>query len=619
MESNKIGSGTENTPTENIAKELKRLSSSAPGSSCVISYEGEKFWVQNEVCPEYMKTGNNKDGPVLLIQKFSPHLMAQENIDRIKTDTPGENTFSSTPSVMKIKKDSDDLDVTGTPLKCPFAFDVREFDMSPFTIALPCSKKKRKNNYIPYGPDAARKIMSYVYQELKKASDDTDCLPVWIACDGSDRQKTLFIGTRYKKLDATHSIVQSSGPHKGKDELPLLNDLKMQLTFGSKTKRVCSVATAEYTKPVNAEEMSSSSSVTISCSWKEPLCLLSLPTLGSSVTITAHIVPEDSSSVMHQMYEEVTFLKGLVDGLSTGEVVWLISDDEKTIQEQLEDVFEMIREKGSQEKGDDGDDDGHWDNILKQMFFKCRKTMDFTDRLWIIMMKCHSYHALVDALTYVFEAVLSGKIRPQIHLQSRTQVGRLIRSLMQWQESSLPDLSGLKPLEMLIEMGIEKVKRDCISIFQDCSLATGEQLAWFVESGSSYAETMMRIDRLSVALHAVMAMRSFLDLGPEPLVQFTAQVLNDVRKSEIGNSYTFVFPLQISYVRELLDNWSPTTWEVTMHHVEKTVSHVKKCRVTAQPVVDYNKNDDTLAEELKDEEVHYFCTLTTHIKDSLFT
>lgn len=40
-----------------------------------------------------------------------------------------------------------------------------------------------------------------------------------------------------------------------------------------------------------------------------------------------------------------------------------------------------------------------------------------------------------------------------------------MRSLMRGQ-ADLPELTGLMPLNMLIEMGIEKIKKDYINIFQ---------------------------------------------------------------------------------------------------------------------------------------------------------
>lgn len=40
-----------------------------------------------------------------------------------------------------------------------------------------------------------------------------------------------------------------------------------------------------------------------------------------------------------------------------------------------------------------------------------------------------------------------------------------MRSLMRGQ-ADLPELTGLMPLNMLIEMGIEKIKKDSINIFQ---------------------------------------------------------------------------------------------------------------------------------------------------------
>lgn len=58
------------------------------------------------------------------------------------------------------------------------------------------------------------------------------------------------------------------------------------------------------------------------------------------------IVPSDQRSAAHQMHQELSVLRGFVTGLSTGEVAWFVREGDKTVAEQIEDVFASVREKG---------------------------------------------------------------------------------------------------------------------------------------------------------------------------------------------------------------------------------------------------------------------------------
>lgn len=56
-------------------------------------------------------------------------------------------------------------------------------------------------------------------------------------------------------------------------------------------------------------------------------------------------------------------------------------------------------------------------------------------------------------------------------------------------------------------------------------LATGEQLSWFVSCSYETPEMVVaQLERLHVALQAVVALRTYLSLSSASLTQFTAQV-----------------------------------------------------------------------------------------------
>lgn len=59
-----------------------------------------------------------------------------------------------------------------------------------------------------------------------------------------------------------------------------------------------------------------------------------------------NVVCGDPRSAAHQMYRELSVLRGFVNGLETGEVSWFVREGSRTMAEELEEMFATIKEKG---------------------------------------------------------------------------------------------------------------------------------------------------------------------------------------------------------------------------------------------------------------------------------
>jgi hypothetical protein len=62
-----------------------------------------------------------------------------------------------------------------------------------------------------------------------------------------------------------------------------------------------------------------------------------------------------------------------------------------------------------------------------------------------------------------------------VHPKNPTKVAHVLKELMRG-SSSLPDLSGIASVELLLEIGLEKLCKDYTHIFLSSDLATLEQL-----------------------------------------------------------------------------------------------------------------------------------------------
>ncbi|KAG7175369.1 zwilch-like [Homarus americanus] len=538
----------------------------------------ERLIVSREACPAILLPFNKQTPDIILIQRFSQHCKRLRSTEFEDSPSLQSNirlqVNGQTPA--KISCDSiADLDVTGSPLKCSFVQYRDEADL-PFTVSLPLSKKKEKMlSYMPICSTKAGLIASNFNLVLSKMSGNSDeHLPLWVVCDGKDAQGTLFIGLQRSEGRMSRTIVTTSGPYQGCENLPSLDHLKMHHIAIGPTKR------------------------------------------------SLRIVSSDPRCSAYQIFQELNVLRGFVAGLKSGEVVWFIREGTTTMAQDIEKVFAIIREKGQRIKKEEHRG-SEFDLMIESKSFNRRQNMDFTDLLWTVFMRCESYQELKESLLLVFEAVASGEVRPQIHVRNNTQVGSLSRNLMRGQEG-LPELSDLTPLHMLIEMGCEKIKRDYINIFQAGELATGEQLSWFVSNCETSPEMIVaQLERLHVALQVAVALRMYLMLPQASLTQFTAQVLNKMKKEEPSSLYSFSFKLETLTVHQLLNSKKASTWELSLCSSQGDFTKTLICHISHTPLIQLSstvaEQEETVEGGDKDEENEesYFCSFFTTVEDKL--
>ncbi|KAK7080969.1 hypothetical protein SK128_028316 [Halocaridina rubra] len=601
-----------------ISDILTRLLRSKNTEGEYISLCGEQLIITREECPEVLARVN-KTPDIILVQQMTKHnkkLLSVEDRAHIEKELK-----SSTPAQNKIP--SDDFDITGSPLKCPFSVNGAFSELSPMNISLPSCKKKRTRNTISCFPISTSKACMVAMRfnlALKTLENATERLPLWVVCDGKDAQGTHFYGVHHNGDSYSRIVVTASGPYDNFDVLTL-DHLKAHHIVACATKRVESAVKATYTV-LASEDENANSGLELTCSWKRILEILTPPTLDADTNACLKIVCSDKRSTAHQMYQELMVLCGFVNGLSTGEVSWFIREDSQSVSEDLEKVFTTIRDKAQRQKRDE-EGTTNFDMMVQDKFYDQRHNMDFTDLLWNVLMRCESYSDLKQNLHLVFITIAYGQVRPQIHVRNKTQIGILARGLMRGQEE-LPDLSGVIPLQMLIEIGIEKIKRDYINIFQAGELVTGDQLLWFVNNEDESFENMISLlQKLHVGLQVCILLHTYLNLPPASLAHFTAQALTQLREENSGAPYIFNMKLDTHTVHTLLNGLRPSSWEV---HLES--SHVKYskslvCHISQNPLIKFGLDfeellDDSEKDDRLDDHEQYHCCFFTTVKDKLF-
>lgn len=104
---------------------------------------------------------------------------------------------------------------------------------------------------------------------------------------------------------------------------------------------------------------------------------------------------------------------------------------------------------------------------------KERQLEDSTDQLWEILKYCSSLKDLKSALNLIFQT--SVKCNVVNMPSSNTKLGELIRDVSE-RRIALPVLTGSQPLELLLEIGLEKAIRDYDYIFEESRICSASDL-----------------------------------------------------------------------------------------------------------------------------------------------
>ncbi|GMR58772.1 hypothetical protein PMAYCL1PPCAC_28967 [Pristionchus mayeri] len=103
-----------------------------------------------------------------------------------------------------------------------------------------------------------------------------------------------------------------------------------------------------------------------------------------------------------------------------------------------------------------------------------KRYIDFTEHLWEILRECRSNELLIKCLQIIFSALRSNSISTILHDDNLSNLGSLIRASCKGQPIHIPRLEGLTPVELLLEIAVERFRRDTITEYVKRSYVTSE-------------------------------------------------------------------------------------------------------------------------------------------------
>ncbi|XP_055849797.1 protein zwilch [Episyrphus balteatus] len=367
------------------------------------------------------------------------------------------------PSKLNIKQQENDLNLTGSPLKDDCVVDAIDMSIdlkysadTPWSAEEECYKGVRL--------DFARSILTdFNFQKESINSRGS----VWILCSGADDDKTVLLEMEFEPKSNIRGMVVFKGV------IPTAN-VTSQDIFQHYT-QLTNNNSKINTQIENLFNIKSN--INLKVSWSTASLTPSLNNL------------KNSDVVLYQTFSVTECSSLTEDFLNQLRILAYIKEDIVAFKESKKDNSDPVYRCG---RGIEMD-------LLKEKVFsimtelsglfdmdstcfeieavvqraKERTLTDLTDKLWEVLKCCSSYRELKQALNYVFQCAAKCNI---VNLPTNNnRLAEIINEVSQ-QRLAIPCLTGSEPLELLLEIGLEKLFKDYEFIFTECKMCSSNDL-----------------------------------------------------------------------------------------------------------------------------------------------
>ena len=453
-----------------------------------------------------------------------------------------------------------DLDLTGSPLGADFD-PHQKWNLSCPDLDDGAEARVRT------GPQYSGVSLAQARAWLSgRGGQEEEC---WAVTDGADKDRTVYLGSRLEGDTRVMARVISLPPDTSKvisGQLGRVMALHREAGAGQRTVR--SQARSELS--LVSSSGNTGSSIKVVSSWSKAASLLESPPVDAETLLMVELVAGDEKLDTSQLWTELQLLTGFVRGLSGAGVTWLGGEEEQHTETLVTEVIETIRQIGprsgvtkleSETLAEQED--------LEPFSFKARQEVDFTDILWSNLFKVQSYQQLTEAFKMVFTSLINEEIRPFIYARNNTKsVVKIVNSIVRGSET-IPDMSGSLPLELLIECGLEKLRRDYSHSLLNGELASKESIAHLLVSDCPEA-ALERLHSLHLMVELAVLLETHTKLPSEILRSVLASAQSSSKSeedTELRRSYKFLVPTQ---ALDMLFVHSPDVWQLKLSSGKKS-------------------------------------------------
>uniref|UniRef100_A0A673LLR4 Protein zwilch n=1 Tax=Sinocyclocheilus rhinocerous TaxID=307959 RepID=A0A673LLR4_9TELE len=401
--------------------------------------------------------------------------------------------------------------------------------------------------------------------------------PLWVRCDKLDLCATAWLGveTVYsgnKTSGVKLYTVSCKGPTGDETSFTTLDDLKQEHEKRHHASTVATKGYAQYNLFCSLKEESmmfeSQSSVIASLTWNNVEKVLECPPLSSKASLVS--------------------ISALAEGLRTGETEWLepmetqsAVDLTRALIEGTAAVLTNLCTVCAKQKAKTDAIAAFSSMVIE------RGDLDFTEQLWEKMRKSvTSYQDVTECLKIVVKAVKLGKIKPWIHKDSNSTLSKLILQSYQQQIDAMP-LTGLTPANMLLELGLDKIRKDFINYLVGKELTTLNYLRYYLDTEVELQEQVMRVRKLHHLLEILGTCSTFLSLPHDRLFLFTQSCLQYYKTSNYDEDHVFQLQIKPALISYFYEKEQPFSWAMEVSSGQGSKEVKTALYLSDKPLVDH--------------------------------
>ncbi|XP_036701160.1 protein zwilch homolog isoform X1 [Balaenoptera musculus] len=431
---------------------------------------------------------------------------------------------------------------------------------------------------------------------LKMNRPVTALPPLWVRCDGSDPEGTCWLGA---ELIITNNIITGIvlcmvTCKADKNYSVNLEDLKNSHKKRHHLSTLTASGFAQYelfkSTALDDTVAASQTTITLDISWSPVDEILQIPPLSSTATLNIKVELGEPRGPLNHLHRQLKFLHVLADGLRTGVTEWPESLEAKSavelVQEFLNDLNKLDEFGDSTKKTTETvkHDSAAVDRSM-ECLLTVRGDLDFAEQLWCKMSSSViSYQDLVKCFTLIIQSLQRGDIQPWLHSGSNSLLSKLIHQSYHGTMDTV-SLSGIVPVQMLLEIGLDKLKKDYICFFIGQELASLNHLEYFISPSVDTQEQVHRVQKLHHILEIVVSCMLFIKPQHELLFSLTQSCIKFYEQNPLDEQHIFQLPVRPTAIKDLYQNEKPQKWRVEINSGQKKVKTV--WQLSDSPPVDH--------------------------------
>ncbi|XP_004711993.1 protein zwilch homolog [Echinops telfairi] len=435
---------------------------------------------------------------------------------------------------------------------------------------------------------------------LKITRPVTALAPLWIRCDSSDPEGTCWLGAELITANGSiagivlHVVSCQAEKHCSVHLEDLKNSHKKR--HHSSTAATRGFAQYELFRSTALDDTASASpppptTITLDMAWGPVDETLETPPLSSTATLNLKVESGETRSPLKNLHRQLTFLLALADGLRTGVSEWPEPQEVKSAVELVQEFLNDLNKL-----------DAFCDSAIKdtetvrrdaaaavecsiERVFVVRGDLDFAEQLWCRMSRSVvSYQDLVKCFTLIIQSLQRGDIQPWLHSGSSSLLSKLIHQSYHGTMDAV-SLSGTIPVQMLLEIGLDKLKKDYISFFIGQELASLNHLEYFISSSVDVQEQVHRVQKLHHIQEIAVSCMLFIKPQHELLFSLTQSCIKYYKQNPLNEQHIFQLPVRPIAMKNLYQSEKPQKWRVEISSGQKKVKTV--WQLSDSPPVDH--------------------------------